>query len=152
LKPSEKVPLSALLLADILYEAGLPPEMFQVITGDPREIADELLTNANIELVTFTGGVAIGKHIAKMVGYRRMVLELGGNDPIIVMEDADLEEAATLAVSGSYKNSGQRCTAIKRMFVQSNVAEEFVDKVVAKTRNWTFGNPADSQVRHGDGD
>lgn len=149
LKPSEKVPLSALLFADILYEAGLPPEMFQVITGDPREIADELLTNANIELVTFTGGVAIGKHIAKTVGYRRMVLELGGNDPIIVMEDADLEEAATLAVSGSYKNSGQRCTAIKRMFVQSSVAEEFVEKVWVKTRNWTFGNPSDSKIEMG---
>jgi phosphonoacetaldehyde dehydrogenase len=149
LKPSEKVPLSALLLADILYEAGLPPEMFQVVTGDPLEIADELLTNSNIELVTFTGGVAIGKYIAKTVGYRRMVLELGGNDPIIVMDDADLEEAATLAVSGSYKNSGQRCTAIKRMFVQSSVAEEFVEKVLDKTRNWTFGNPADSKVEMG---
>ncbi len=149
LKPSEKVPLSALLFADILYEAGLPPEMFQVITGDPREIADELLTNANIELVTFTGGVAIGKHIAKTVGYRRMVLELGGNDPIIVMADADLEEAATLAVSGSYKNSGQRCTAIKRMFVQSSVAEEFVQKVVDKTRQWQFGNPSDPKTDMG---
>jgi putative phosphonoacetaldehyde dehydrogenase len=149
LKPSEKVPLSALLLADILYEAGLPPEMFQVVTGDPREIAHELLTNANIELVTFTGGVAIGKHIAKTVGYRRMVLELGGNDPIIVMDDADLEEAASLAVSGSYKNSGQRCTAVKRMFVQSTVAEEFVQKVVDKTRNWQFGNPQDINVDMG---
>lgn len=149
LKPSEKVPLSALLLADILYEAGLPPEMFQVITGDPREIANELLTNSNIELVTFTGGVAIGKHIAQTVGYRRMVLELGGNDPIIVMEDADLEEAATLAVSGSYKNSGQRCTAIKRMFVQSKVAEEFVEKVLAKTRQWHYGNPEDTKVEMG---
>lgn len=149
LKPSEKVPLSALLFADILYEAGLPPEMFQVITGDPREIADELLTNANIELVTFTGGVAIGKHIANTVGYRRMVLELGGNDPIIVMADADLEEAATLAVSGSYKNSGQRCTAIKRMFVQSSVAEEFVQKVVDKTRQWKFGNPSDPKTDMG---
>ena len=149
LKPSEKVPLSALLLADILYEAGLPPEMFQVITGDPREIANELLTNSNIELVTFTGGVAIGKHIAQTVGYRRMVLELGGNDPIIVMEDADLEEAATLAVSGSYKNSGQRCTAIKRMFVQSKVAEEFVEKVLAKTRQWHYGNPEDAKVEMG---
>lgn len=149
LKPSEKVPLSALLFADILYEAGLPPEMFQVITGDPREIADELLTNANIELVTFTGGVVIGKHIAKTVGYRRMVLELGGNDPIIVMADADLEEAATLAVSGSYKNSGQRCTAIKRMFVQSSVAEEFVQKVVDKTRQWQFGDPSDPKTDMG---
>jgi putative phosphonoacetaldehyde dehydrogenase len=143
LKPSEKVPLSALLFADILYEAGLPSEMFQVITGDPLEIADELLTNSNIDLVTFTGGVAIGKHIAKTVGYRRIVLELGGNDPIIVMEDADLEEAATLAVLGSYKNSGQRCTAIKRMFVQSSVADEFVQRVLDKTHQWHFGNPSD---------
>lgn len=149
LKPSEKVPLSALLLADILYEAGLPPEMFQVVTGDPREIATELLTNECVNLVTFTGGVAIGKHIAKTVGYRRMVLELGGNDPIIVMDDADLEEAATLAASGSYKNSGQRCTAVKRILVQSAVADAFVDMLVAKTRSWSYGNPADSQVEMG---
>jgi len=114
LKPSEKVPLSALLFADLLYEAGLPPEMLSVVTGDPREIADELITHADVDLVTFTGGVAIGKHIAKTAGYKRLVLELGGNDPIIVMEDADLDEASTLAVQGSYKNSGQRCTAVKR--------------------------------------
>ena len=101
LKPSEKVPLSALYFADALYEAGLPPEMLQVVTGDPKEIADELITNEHVDLVTFTGGVAIGKYIAARAGYRRMVLELGGNDPIIVMEDADLEEAATLAAGGS---------------------------------------------------
>ncbi len=149
LKPSEKVPLSAILLADILYEAGLPPQMFQVITGDPAEIADELLTNSNIDLVTFTGGVEIGKYIARTVGYRRMVLELGGNDPIIVMDDADLEEAANLTVSGSYKNSGQRCTAIKRIFVHDAVADEFVEKIVNKTRHWQFGNPADLKVEMG---
>jgi len=149
LKPSEKVPLSALLLADILYESGLPPQMFQVITGDPAEIADELLTNSNIDLVTFTGGVEIGKYIARTVGYRRMVLELGGNDPIIVMDDADLEEAANLTVSGSYKNSGQRCTAIKRIFVHDTVADEFVEKIVNKTRHWQFGNPADLKVEMG---
>jgi putative phosphonoacetaldehyde dehydrogenase len=149
LKPSEKVPLSAILLADILYEAGLPPQMFQVVTGDPREIADELLTNSNIDLVTFTGGVEIGKYIARTVGYRRMVLELGGNDPIIVMDDADLEEAANLTVSGSYKNSGQRCTAIKRIFVHDKVADEFVEKIVNKTRAWHFGNPADLKVEMG---
>jgi acyl-CoA reductase-like NAD-dependent aldehyde dehydrogenase len=79
LKPSEKVPFSALLFADILYEAGLPPEMLSVITGDPREIADELITNPLVDLVTFTGGVAIGKYIASKAGYRRVVLELGGN-------------------------------------------------------------------------
>lgn len=149
LKPSEKVPLSALMLADILYEAGLPPEMFQVVTGDPGEIANELLTNPNVDLVTFTGGVAIGKHIAGTVGYRRMVLELGGNDPIIVMDDADLEEAANLAVSGSYKNSGQRCTAVKRILVHASVADAFVERLVEKTRAWSYGDPADAGMDMG---
>ena len=143
LKPSEKVPFSAILLADFLYEAGLPPEMLSVITGDPREIADELLTNAHVDLITFTGGVSIGKYIASKAGYRRTVLELGGNDPIIVMEDADIDEASTLAVQGSYKNSGQRCTAIKRMLVHESVANEFVEQVVEKTRAWTYGDPSD---------
>jgi putative phosphonoacetaldehyde dehydrogenase len=144
LKPSEKVPFSAILFADILYEAGLPPECLSVITGDPREIADELITNAHVDLVTFTGGVAIGKYIASKAGYRRMVLELGGNDPIIVMDDADLDEAATLAVQGSYKNSGQRCTAVKRMLVHEAVADQFVELVVQKTRAWKFGDPMDA--------
>ncbi|MGH8810151.1 MAG: aldehyde dehydrogenase family protein, partial [Noviherbaspirillum sp.] len=130
LKPTEKTPLSALLLADILYEAGLPPEMFSVVTGDPRDIADEMLTNADVDLVTFTGGVPIGKYIAAKAVYKRQVLELGGNDPIIVMEDADIEEAAALAASGSYKNSGQRCTAIKRMIVHEAVADRFVELLV----------------------
>ena len=99
LKPSEKTPLSALLLADLLVEAGLPSEMFCVVTGDPKEIADEMLTHADVDLVTFTGGVPIGKYIAAKAVYKRQVLELGGNDPLIVMEDADVEEAATLAVA-----------------------------------------------------
>jgi phosphonoacetaldehyde dehydrogenase len=143
LKPSEKVPLSALLFADLLYEAGLPPEMLSVVTGDPREIADELITNPQIDLVTFTGGVAIGKTIASKTGYRRMVLELGGNDPIVVMDDADLDEASTLAVQGSYKNSGQRCTAVKRMLVQHSVAARFTEMVVAKSKAWRHGDPSD---------
>jgi len=149
LKPSEKVPLSAILFADLLYEAGLPPEMLSVVTGDPREIADELITNEHVDLVTFTGGVAIGKYIAGKAGYRRMVLELGGNDPIIVMDDADLDEASTLAVQGSYKNSGQRCTAVKRMLVHDAVAGRFTEMVVEKTRLWSFGDPADPKIEMG---
>jgi putative phosphonoacetaldehyde dehydrogenase len=149
LKPTEKTPLSALYLADILYEAGLPPEMFQVLTGDPREIADELITNEHADLVTFTGGVPIGKYIAQKAGYRRVVLELGGNDPIIVMEDADIEEAATLAAQGSYKNSGQRCTAVKRMLVHEKVADRFVELLVAKTRAWKYGDPSDPAMDMG---
>ncbi len=149
LKPTEKTPLSALLLADILYEAGLPPPMLSVVTGDPREIADELLTHPDIDLVSFTGGVPIGKYIAAKAVYKRQVLELGGNDPLIVMEDADLDEAAALAASGSYKNSGQRCTAVKRMLVQASVADTFVERLVARTKAWTYGNPADPALDMG---
>jgi phosphonoacetaldehyde dehydrogenase len=143
LKPSEKTPLSALKLADILYEAGLPPEMLSVLTGDPREIADELLTHPDVDLITFTGGVSAGKYIAAKAVYKRQVLELGGNDPIIVMEDADLEEAAALAAAGSYKNSGQRCTAIKRMLVQESIAQGFTERLVEKTRAIKYGDPMD---------
>src|SRR5450432_2750436 len=149
LKPTEKTPLSALLLADILYEAGLPPEMFSVVTGDPKEIADEMLTNPDVDLVTFTGGAAVGKYIAAKAVYKRQVLELGGNDPIIVMEDADLEEAATLAAAGSYKNSGQRCTAVKRMLVHEKVADRFVELLLARTRAWTYGDPMDATLDMG---
>jgi putative phosphonoacetaldehyde dehydrogenase len=143
LKPSEKVPLSAYYLADILYEAGLPGPMLQVVTGDPREICAALITHPLVELVTFTGGVEIGKAIGAQAGYRRVVLELGGNDPLIVLDDADLERAAALAVTGSYKNSGQRCTAVKRMLVQRGVAERFTELVVDKTLAWTYGDPFD---------
>jgi aldehyde dehydrogenase (NAD+) len=146
LKPSEKTPLTALLLADLLVEAGLPPEMFQVVTGDPKEIADELLTHPDVDVVTFTGGVPIGKYIAAKAVYKRQVLELGGNDPLIVMEDADIEEAATLAVAGSYKNSGQRCTAVKRMLVHTSVADRFVERLVAKTQAIRYGDPMDPQT------
>ncbi|WP_432730693.1 phosphonoacetaldehyde dehydrogenase [Variovorax sp. W6] len=149
LKPSEKTPLSAFILADILYEAGLPPQMLSVITGDPREIADEMLTSADVDLVTFTGGVAIGKYIAGKAVYKRQILELGGNDPIIVMEDADVEEAATLAASGSYKNSGQRCTAIKRMLVHEAVADRFVELLVRKTEALKYGDPMDPHTDMG---
>ena len=143
LKPSEKVPLSAYYLADLLFEAGLPPPMLQVVTGDPAEIADELITHRDAQLVTFTGGVAIGKYIATRAGYRRVVLELGGNDPLVVMEDADVERAATLAVQGSYKNSGQRCTAVKRILVQRSIAARFTECVVEKTLAWRYGDPFD---------
>ena len=149
LKPSEKTPLTAIALADILYEAGLPPEMLSVLTGDPAEIADELMTSADVDLITFTGGVSIGKYIAAKAVYKRLVLELGGNDPIIVLEDADIEEAACLAASGSYKNSGQRCTAVKRMLVQDSVADRFVDALVEKTRAVKYGDPFDPEMDMG---
>ena len=123
--------------------------MLSIVTGDPREIADEMLTHPDVDLVTFTGGVAIGKYIAGKSVYKRQILELGGNDPIIVMEDADVEEAATLAASGSYKNSGQRCTAVKRMLVHEKVADQFVELLAQKTKAVKYGDPMDPHTDMG---
>ena len=143
LKPTEKTPLSALLLADVLYEAGLPPQMLSVVTGDPAEIADEMLGNPAIDMITFTGGVPIGKAIAAKAVYKRLILELGGNDPLVVMDDADPVKAAELAAAGSYKNSGQRCTAVKRILVHEKVAEAFTAALVERTLAIRHGDPLD---------
>jgi putative phosphonoacetaldehyde dehydrogenase len=148
-KPTELTPLTALLLADILYEAGLPPEMFSVVTGLPGEIGAEMITNPNAELITFTGGVSVGKHIANHAGYRRTVLELGGNSSFIIMEDADLEKAAIMAVQGATKNSGQRCTAVKRVLCIDSVADEFVPLVAEQARKIRYGNPMSLDIDMG---
>ena len=148
-KPTELTPLTALLLADVLYEAGLPPEMFSVVTGLPGDIGEEMITNHHIELITFTGGVAVGKHIANHAGYRRTVLELGGNSSLIVMEDADLEKAAAMAVQGATKNSGQRCTAVKRVLCVESVADEFAPLVVSEAQKIRYGDPMSSDTDMG---
>lgn len=145
-KPTELTPLTALALADILYDAGLPPEMFQVVTGWPNDIGDEMVTNPNITVITFTGGVRVGKLIAAKAGYKRAALELGGNDPLIVLNDLsddDLDRAAELAVTGATKNSGQRCTAVKRILVQERIAERFVALALVKAKKIKFGDPMD---------
>ncbi|MED5515429.1 MAG: phosphonoacetaldehyde dehydrogenase [SAR324 cluster bacterium] len=142
-KPTEKTPLTALLLADVLVEAGMPPEMFQVVTGLPEDVGDSMITHPHIDLVTFTGSVAVGKYIAEKAGYRRTVLELGGNAPLIIMEDADLERASSLAVAGATKNSGQRCTAVKRILVEESVADALVEKIVQKASILKCGDPSD---------
>lgn len=151
-KPTELTPLTALTLADILYEAGLPPAMFQVVTGWPAEIGEEMITNPNIDIITFTGSVPVGKMIAARAGYRRLALELGGNDPLIVLDDlddADLERAAAIAVAGATGNSGQRCTAVKRILVQEGIADRFVPMVLARARALRFGDPMDPATELG---
>jgi putative phosphonoacetaldehyde dehydrogenase len=151
-KPTDLTPLTALSLADLLYEAGLPPEMFQVVTGWPKDIGDEMITNPNIDIITFTGGVPVGKMIASKAVYKRQALELGGNDPLIILndlDDADLEKAATIAVAGATGNSGQRCTAVKRILVQESVADRFVPLVLAKAKAIRFGDPMDPATELG---
>jgi len=151
-KPTEQTPLTAITLADILYEAGLPPEMFQVVTGMPADIGDEMITNPDIDIITFTGGVPVGKMIAEKAGYRRTALELGGNDPLIILNDLkgqDIEKAATIAVAGATGNSGQRCTAVKRILVQESVADDLVPMILEKAKAIRFGDPMDADTQLG---
>ncbi len=142
-KPTELTPLTALALAEVLLEAGLPPPMLSVVTGLPDDIGDEMITNPHIDLITFTGSVPVGKYIAATAGYKRTVLELGGNSPLIVMEDADLDEAAEMAVQGATKNSGQRCTAVKRILAIESIADEFAERVAEKAARLKYGDPMD---------
>ena len=151
-KPTELTPLTAITLADVLYDAGLPHEMFQIVTGWPQDIGDEMITNEHIDIITFTGGVPVGKMIAEKAAYKRSALELGGNDPLIICNDlseADLDRAATIAVAGATGNSGQRCTAVKRILVQESVADQFVPLVLEKARKIKFGDPQDPETELG---
>ncbi len=149
LKPSEKTPLTAIRLVELLYEAGLPHYMLSVLLGPTAEVAEVLVQDPRVELVSFTGSVAVGKHIAKQAGYKKVILELGGNDPLIVLEDADMDLAVTLAAEGSYRNSGQRCTAVKRILVQESIHDAFVQKLVERTKEYTCGDPSSDETRVG---
>src|SRR5438876_801578 len=149
LKPSDKTPLVAIKFAELLYEAGLPGPLLSVLLGPPAEISEPLVQDPRIDVVSFTGSVGVGKRIAATAGYKRLVLELGGNDPLIVLDDADLDLAVTLAAEGSYRNSGQRCTAVKRILVQETIADEFTQRLVGKTKEYICGDPLDDATRVG---
>ena len=145
-KQTELTPMTAMLLADVLYESGLPPEMFSVVTGWPDDIGSEMIKNSHIDLITFTGSVGVGKYIAEKAGYKRTVLELGGNDPLIVcndLNDDELKVAVELAVTGATKNSGQRCTAVKRILCQNKIADRFVELALERAKKIKFGDPMD---------
>ncbi len=149
LKPAVTTPLTAIRFVELLYEAGLPPQMLSVLLGPTEDVAEVLVRDPRTELVTFTGGETVGKRIAQIAGYKRLVLELGGNDPLIVLDDADLELAVTLAAEGSFRNSGQRCTAVKRILVEQGILEKFTERFVEKAREYRCGDPADPETRVG---
>jgi len=143
LKPSEKTPLTAIKFTELLYDAGLPHYMLSTLLGATSEIAEPLVKDPRVEIVSFTGSVAVGKRISTVAGYKKVILELGGNDPIIILEDADMDTAVHLAAEGSYRNSGQRCTAVKRILIHENIKEAFIEKFVAKSKTYTCGDPSD---------
>jgi aldehyde dehydrogenase (NAD+) len=149
LKPSEKTPLTALRFTELLYEAGLPPAMLSTIVGPVDEVMTPLIADDRVELVSFTGSVAIGKTISRTAGYKKLCLELGGNSPLIVLDDADLDLVVTLAGEGCFRNSGQRCTAVKRLLIHEAVLDEFTEAFVAKLAEYPCGDPANDATRVG---
>ena len=149
LKPSEKTPLSAIRLAEVLYQAGLPGPMLSVVLGPTSEVAKPLIEDERVEVVAFTGSVRVGKLVASQGGYKRKILELGGNDPLIILHDADLDLAVKLAAEGCYRNSGQRCTAVKRLLVDRRVVDEFTKRLIERTRNYPCGDPLAEETRVG---
>lgn len=149
LKPSEKTPLTAALFAGLLYEAGLPGWMLSVVHGGLDEVTRPLIRDPRVELVTFTGSAKVGHDIAATAGYKKLCLELGGHSPLIVLEDADLDLAAKLAAEGCFRNSGQRCTAVRRILVQDAVVEEFTARFLAVAKTYRCGDPADEQTMVG---
>lgn len=149
LKPSEKTPLTALKFAELLGHNGLPGPMLSVLLGPTHDVAELLVQHSDVDLVAFTGSVAVGKRIAATAGYKRLVLELGGNDPLIILDDADLDLAVTLAAEGSYRNSGQRCTAVKRILVQDGIAQRFTERLVERTKEYVCGDPTKEETKVG---
>ena len=142
LKPSSNTPLTNLTLAYILREAGLPAGVLNVITGSGEFVGEPLVTNHKVKKVSFTGDQATGKRVAELAvsEIKRVTLELGGSDPMIVCDDADIESAVIGAVRGRFYNCGQICTAVKRLYVFESVAEEFIRKFEAAIQKLRIGN------------
>ncbi|WP_193210549.1 aldehyde dehydrogenase family protein [Luteolibacter marinus] len=149
LKPSDKTPLTAIRFAQLLYEAGLPGWMLSVLLGPLDQVVTPLVADPRVELLSFTGSVAIGKTISATAGYKKLCLELGGNSPLIVLDDADVELAARLAAEGSFRNSGQRCTAVKRILVQRGILERFTARFTEVAATYAAGDPEDPETRVG---
>ena len=127
-KPSVQTPMSAAKMTALLSDAGLPPGCVNLVTGQSADIGDPLVDHPDVELVTFTGSTAVGLRVASRAAMqaKRTIMELGGSDPVIVFDDADVEKAARVAVRGRFDYAGQNCNSSKRFFVQEGVAEKFV--------------------------
>ena len=144
LKPASQGAISALYLAEVLQEAGLPPGVLNTVTGRGSEIGDYIVTHPGINFINFTGSTAVGRHIAQEAGMIPLMLELGGKDAAIVLPDADLDFAAQNIVSGAYSYAGQRCTAVKRILADDDVATRLIPKLLARISEIKVGDPREN--------
>jgi vanillin dehydrogenase len=151
LKPSEETPVSGgLLIGEILEEAGIPKGVFNVVTcsrDSVKEVGDELISNPLVRGISFTGSTAVGQQVAAKAGglLKKCCVELGGKDALIVLDDADIEQAVNAATFGSFMHQGQICMSVERIIVHKDVAAEFTEKFVQNTKKLKVGNPREMQ-------
>ncbi len=150
-KPAEQTPLSALALAELGVRAGLPKGVFSVITGDPQAIGGEFTRNPTVRKLTFTGSTAVGKLLMKQCAdtVKKMSLELGGNAPFIVFDDADLDAAVEGTIASKYRNTGQTCVCANRIIVQSGVYDAFAEKLAKRVEGLKVGDGFTAGVAQG---
>jgi len=151
LKPAEATPFSALALAVLAERAGVPPGVFSVVTGKPQEIGGEMSSNPLVRKLTFTGSTAVGRLLMQQCAptIKKLSLELGGNAPFIVFDDADIDAAVEGALASKYRNAGQTCVCANRLYVQDGVYDQFADKLVAAVRKLKVGNGVEAGVTQG---
>lgn len=148
-KPATLTPISALLLAEAFVKAGLPEKVLSVITGFGSELGDPLVTHPAVRMISFTGGFETGEAIAKKAGLKKLSMELGSNSPVIILEDADIDEAVASTVSGSYWAAGQNCLGVQRIFVQEGVMRKFQTAFVQKVDQYKIGDKCLDQTDMG---
>jgi len=150
-KPAESTPLSALALAVLSERAGIPAGVFNVITGDAKEIGGEMTSNPDVQKITFTGSTEVGRLLMRQSAstIKKLSLELGGNAPFIVFNDADLDAAVEGAIISKYRNAGQTCVCANRLYVQDGVYEEFAEKLAAAVAKLKVGNGFEPDVVQG---
>lgn len=151
IKPASLTPLSVVMLAEALEEAGLPKGVWNVVTGGGREVGEPMLKNPKVKVVSFTGSTDVGRDINVMCAptFKRVHLEMGGKNIIMVMDDADVDLAVDGALWGAFGTSGQRCTAASRIVVQSGVYDQFVEKLAGRAKKLRVGNGLDANVDMG---
>jgi glyceraldehyde-3-phosphate dehydrogenase (NADP+) len=149
LKPATATPLSALKLGEVLIEAGLPWKILNIVTGYASKIADYLISDPRVRMVSFTGGTEAGLEIVRKAGLKKIGMELGSNSPVIVMDDCNLEKAAELSVSGAFWAVGQNCIGVQRVYVHQNVYDEFERRFVALTKKMKVGFQLDEDTDMG---
>ncbi len=149
LKPATVTPLSALKLAEAMVEAGMPPMALQAITGYGPKIGDTLVTDERVRMISFTGGLEAGKHIAAIAGIKKIGMELGSNSPVIVWHDADLDYAVESCVSGAFWAAGQNCIGVQRLYLHREIYDEFKARFVTDTKKYVIGNKLDEKTNMG---